>query len=557
MVWLIKKLKPARETPRFEKPKPGEVVVEMRGITKRFPGVVANDHVNFDVRAGEIHALLGENGAGKTTLMNILYGLYQPDEGEIYIRGKKVSIKSPKGAIDFGIGMVHQHFMLVPPLSVTENIILGLKSPKGQFLDLEGAEKKITEFSQRYGLTVDPKAKIWQLSVGEQQRVEILKALYRGAQVLILDEPTSVLTPLEIKDLMAILKRMAKEGLAIVPFITHKLPEVMAISDRVTVLRAGKVVSTIETKRTNKEDLAKKMVGRGVLFRLQRRHVKKGKVVLEVKGLQALSDKGLPALKGVSFSLREGEILGIAGVAGNGQRELAEVIAGLRKSTGGRILILGRDMANCSPAEVIDAGAGYIPEDRLETGLVMDFSIAENLILKTHHKPPFAYNWFFPFRKNWFLNRKEVNKHAEKLISDFNVVTPSKDVPAKHLSGGNLQRLILARELSTNPKVIVAAQPTRGLDVGATEYIRKILMEQTTKGAGVLLISEDLDEVIMMSDRIAVMYEGEIMGIVPATKAKIEDIGQMMAGVKRMALPVDKGEARAAEAGKEEGTTYV
>ncbi|MFQ6032886.1 MAG: ABC transporter ATP-binding protein, partial [Candidatus Zixiibacteriota bacterium] len=488
MVRVFKKRKKLNyELPHFKKVKPGEIVIEMRGITKHFPGVVANDHINFDVRAGEIHALLGENGAGKTTLMNILYGLHQPDEGEIYIRGKRVSIRSPKDALNLGIGMVHQHFMLVQPLSVTENIILGLKSPKEPFLDLDVAEKNISELSEKYGLKVDPKAKIWQLSVGEKQRVEILKALYRGAQILILDEPTSVLTPPEIKELMAILKGIAKEGLAVVPFITHKLPEVMAVSDRVTVLRAGKVVAKIETKRTNKEELAEKMVGRRVIFRLQRSQVKKGEVILEVKDLQALDDKGLPALKKVSFSLRKGEILGVAGVAGNGQRELTEVITGLRRATGGKVLIFGRDMTNRSPAEVIEAGVGHIPEDRIGMGLVMDFSVAENLILQTYRKSPFAYNWFFPFRKNWFLDYEEIDKYAEKLMSDFNVVAPGTGTPARHLSGGNLQRLILAREISRNPKLLIAAQPTRGLDVGATEYIRQILMAQKIRGMAILL----------------------------------------------------------------------
>ena len=529
-----RKREPVREV-HLKKVKSGEVILEMRGITKRFPGVLANDHIDFDIKDGEVHALLGENGAGKTTLMNILYGLYRPDEGEIRVRGKRVVLRSPKDAINLGIGMVHQHFMLVDPLTVTENVVLGLKSSKEPFLDLDRAEKRISELSKKYGLKVDPKAKIEQLSVGERQRVEIIKALYRGVQVLILDEPTSVLTPPEVKELMTIIRRMAKEGLAIIPFITHKLPEVMAISDRVTVLRRGKVMARIGTKRTNERELAKKMVGREVILRIKRRRIKMGEVMLEVKNLGALSDKGLPALKNVSFSIREGEILGIAGVAGNGQRELAEVLTGLRKATGGKVYVRGKEITNKSPGKFIDQGVGHIPEDRLGMGLVMDFSIAENIILETHSKSPFVHRGFMPFDRKWFLNKDEIGKHAERLISEYSIVTPSKDTPARTLSGGNLQRLILARELSRNPKLLIANQLTRGLDVGGTEFIRSNLMEQRGKGTAILLISEDLDEIMSMSDRIAVMYEGEIVGIIPAAKAKIKEIGLMMAGAKRLA----------------------
>lgn len=518
---------------RPRKVKSGEVILEARGITKRFPGVLADDHIDFDIKAGEVHALLGENGAGKTTLMNILYGLYKPDEGEVRVRGRRVVLRSPKDAIDLGIGMVHQHFMLVPSLTVTENVVLGLKSPREPFLDLDRAEKRIAEFSKKYGLKVGPKAKIEQLSVGERQRVEIIKALYRGAQVLILDEPTSVLTPPEVKELMAIIRRMAKGGLAVIPFITHKLPEVMEISDRVTVLRRGKVVARIETKRTNEKDLAKKMVGREVLFRIKRRRARRGRVVLDVKNLGALSDKGLPALKNVSFSIREGEILGFAGVAGNGQRELAEVITGLRRATEGKIYVREKDITNSSTKKIIDQGVGHIPEDRIGMGLIMDFSIAENAILETHSESPFADRWFMPFDRKWFLNKNEIGKYTEKLIREYDIKTPSKDAPARNLSGGNLQRLILARELSRNPKILIANRPTRGLDVGATEFIRNKLMEQRGEGVAILLISEDLDEIMSMSDRIAVMYEGEIVGMVPAANAKVKEIGLMMAGAKR------------------------
>ena len=513
-----------------EKVDPNETALELKGITKRFGDLIANDHIDFDMKIGEIHALLGENGAGKTTLMNILYGLYQPDEGEIYIAGKKVSIRSPKDAIDLGIGMVHQHFMLIPSLTVAENIILGLKS-RNPFLNLKSAEKKIQDISGQYGMKVDPNAKIWQLSVGEQQRVEILKALYRGVRVLILDEPTAVLTGPETKELMSILKRMAKDSLGIVPFITHKLREVMAISDRVTVLRKGKVVTTIATKDTNEEDLAKKMVGRATIHDLKRNPARKGRVILEVKDLEALSEKGLPALKKVTFSLKEGEILGLAGVAGNGQRELLQVINGLRKATAGKIFIFGSEMTNRSPADMIETGIGYVPEDRHGTGSIADFSVSENLILKIHNKSPISNSAGLPFKKNWFLNHREIDNHAAQLIAHYNVMTPSTDAPARQLSGGNLQKLILARELSREPKLLVAAQPTRGLDVGATEDVRRTLLELREKGTGILLVSEDLDEIMVMSDRIAVIYEGEIMGIMQADEARIEEIGQMMGGI--------------------------
>jgi len=518
---------------KSEKVKPGAVVLEMRGIVKNFPGVLANDHVDLKIKAGEIHALLGENGAGKTTLMNVLYGLYQPDEGKILIKGKPVTIRSPKDAIDLGIGMIHQHFMLVDPLTVTENVVLGLRSPKEPLLDLVTAEKKIEELSKKYGLKVDPKARIEQLSVGERQRVEIIKALYRGAQILILDEPTAVLTPPEVKEMMLMIKRMAKEGLTVIPFITHKMPEVMAISDQVTVLRRGKVVGEIATKRTNEKDLAKKMVGRQVSFGKKRKKVKQGKVVISVKDLEALNDKGLPALKKVSFEVHEREIVGVAGVSGNGQRELAEVITGLRKATSGKVTILGKDVTNKPPKEITDQGVGHIPEDRMGTGLIMNFSVAENLILGSQSKDPFVNKWFLPINKKWFLDKDEINKHADQLIAEYNIKTPSRDVPARTLSGGNLQKLILARELSRKPKLLIANQPTRGLDVGATEFIQTKIEEQKEKETAVLLISEDLDEILSLSDRIVVVYEGNIAGIVPAEKAKIKDIGLMMAGVKK------------------------
>jgi len=519
-----RRLRAVPDTSLKEKTDYGENVVRMMGIVKRFPNVVANDHIDFDIKAGEIHALLGENGAGKTTLMNILFGIYHTDEGEIYIRGERVAIKSPKDAIELGMGMVHQHFMLVYPHTVAENIALGLPTSKF-FFPAREVEKEVLELSEKYGLKVDPKARIWQLSVGEQQRVEIIKVLYRGARVLILDEPTSVLTPGETEELFMILRRIAEEGRAVV-FITHKLDEALAISDRTTVLRRGKVVKTVDTSKTSKRELASMMVGREVLFRLERKHVERGKVVLEVRNLHALNEKRLPAVKGVSFTVRESEILGIAGVAGNGQRELVEVITGLRNATKGEVLILGADVTNRSPGEIADKGVAHVPEERIRMGLVPNMSVAENLILKKYRHAPFSNKLLLKFTS--------IDEQAEKLISQYNIITPSKETPAKLLSGGNIQRLILARETSENPRLVVAAHPTYGLDVGATEHIRLLLLKQRERGVAILLVSEDLEEIMSLSDRIAVMLGGEIMGIVDAEGAKKEDIGLMMTGAKRI-----------------------
>ncbi len=500
-----------------------DVVISMRNITKRFPGVIANDHVNFDLRRGEVHTLLGENGAGKTTLMNILYGLYQPDEGEIFVKGKKVRIKSPLDAIKLGIGMVHQHFTLAMPLTVIENIIMGLPSPREPWLLLEESAKRVKELASKYGFKIEPFAEVWQISVGEQQRVEILKALYRNVDILILDEPTAVLTPQETEELFGVLRKMKAEGKSII-FISHKLEEVMEISDRITVLRDGKVVNTVRKVDTNPMELARMMVGREVLFRIKKAKLKPGEVLLKLDGVKALNDRNLPALRGVSFEVREREILGIAGVSGNGQSELAEVIAGLREVKEGKVFICGRDLTNASPREVIEAGLAHIPEDRIEVGLIKDFTIAENLILESYYKPPFA--------RGKFLNHREIINNALKLIKEYAIKTPSPRVPVRILSGGNLQKVVLARELSRCPKVIIAAQPTRGLDVGATEYIRQKLEEERRKGAAILLISEDLEEILTLSDRVAVMYEGEIMGIVPVEWARehVDEIGLMMAG---------------------------
>ena len=497
--------------------------MEMRGIVKQFPGVLANDDIDFDVHAGEVHALLGENGAGKSTLMKILYGMYQPNQGEIRLNGKKAAIASPSDAIRNGIGMIHQHFMLVPSLTVAENVALGLPSTRGLITDLDVVSARIDKLAKLYGLLVDPASYVWQLSVGQQQRVEIIKALYRGAALLILDEPTAVLTPQEVDDLFVTLHQMASDGHAMI-FISHKLHEVLNISDRVTVLRDGRVVGTTLTANTTKGDLANLMVGRAVGLKFEREQIEIGKERLQLKDIWAMSDRDTEALRGVNLEIRSGEILGLAGVSGNGQRELAEVITGLRSIVKGQVYLDAKDVTGLSPGRLIEAGLSYIPEERMRDGMIKEFSVSENLILREHHKKPAS--------TAGFMNLPAITKQSAELIQDFNVKTPSQDTPVKSLSGGNIQKLVLARELSRKPGVVIAAQPTRGLDIAATEYVHYRLMEQRKQGTATLLISEDLDEILALSDRIAVIYEGQIMGIVAAEEASPKELGLMMAGVK-------------------------
>lgn len=499
-------------------------VVEMKNVTKEFPGVVANANVDFELESGEIHVLLGENGAGKTTLMNILYGLYAPTRGEIFIKGKKVEMKDPNVAIKLGIGMVHQHFMLVEPFTVTENIILGNEVTKNKsFLDMAKARKRVKEISDKFGLEVDPNAKIEDISVGMQQRVEILKALYRGAEILILDEPTAVLTPQEIDELTNILRKLASQGKSII-LITHKLKEVMAMSDRVTIIRRGKKIDTIENKNTSIDQLAELMVGRKINLVVDKDEKKAGDVVLKVENLSALDNRKLQALNKVSFEVKKGEIFAIAGVDGNGQTELVETITGLRRSTEGTFAIAGMDLTNKPSRIVIENGLGHIPEDRHKRGLVLQHSLAENGALGRHRDEPFS--------KNAVLDYDYIHKYANTLIEAFDVRTPNEKVTAKSLSGGNQQKFIVAREIYKNPKLLIASQPTRGVDVGAIEFIHKKLVEERDNDKAVLLVSLELDEVMALADRIAVIYDGEIVGIVNAKETDERELGAMMAGKK-------------------------
>ncbi|MCF6277420.1 MAG: ABC transporter ATP-binding protein [Anaerolineales bacterium] len=502
---------------------PSPYAVEMQDIVIRFPGVLANDHVNLNLKRGEIHALLGENGAGKSTLMNALSGLYKPVSGTTRVDGEPVSFNSPKDAIATGIGMVHQHFMLVPTQTVTANILLGLNKPRF-FMNLPKYDQKIRALQDQFGLRVDPTANIWQLSVGEQQRVEILKTLYRGANILIMDEPTAVLAPQEIEELMGTMRSLVAHGKSII-FISHKLHEVTTVADRLTVLRKGVATAEgISIEGITGEKLAELMVGRKVIFRVKKKPQKAGDVVLDVREVSAQNNKGVSALKKFSLQVRQGEIMGVAGVAGNGQSELAEVITGLRRCTGS-ILINGEDVANQEPDKAIACGVAHIPEDRTGVGSAPNMTITENTIMKNYREAPIGNRWGIDFT--------EARSHARELKDAYDILAPSVRTMARKLSGGNLQKVILAREITTQPRLMVAMQPTRGLDVGAIESIQRLLLEQRENGTAILLISEELDELLTLSDRIAVIYEGEVMGIVDAKDADINEIGLMMTGTKR------------------------
>nr|WP_112430508.1 ABC transporter ATP-binding protein [Thermogemmatispora tikiterensis] len=505
--------------------------VEMRDICKAWPGVVANDHVNLRVRRGEIHALVGENGAGKTTLMNILYGLVRPDSGEIYINGERVHISGPRDAIRLHIGMVHQHFMLIPPLTVAENIVLG-QEPGGPLAvyDRRRARELVLQLSARYGLPIDPDTRIEKLSVGLQQRVEILKALYRAADILILDEPTGVLTPQETYELFDVLRALSRQGKTVI-FITHKLREVLDLTDRVTVLRRGRNVGELVTRETNQAEIARLMVGREVLLRVEKRPARPGPVVLRVENLHASSDRGLEALQGVSFEVHAGEILGIAGVEGNGQSELVEVLSGMRRATAGRVTVThasgqqtGKtyDITSMNAREVRLVGVAHIPEDRRGSGLVLSDTIESNTILGRERWPRFAWARFI-------LRLGEVAQWARRLVREFDVRTPSTRLPVRALSGGNQQKVIVAREFAADPQLLIAAQPTRGVDIGAIEFIHRRLVEQRDAGKAILLVSAELDEIRSLSDRIAVMYEGRIVDIV-TPEASEEELGLLMTG---------------------------
>lgn len=503
------------------------LAVEMRDIVVRFPGVLANDQVNFTLKKGEIHALLGENGAGKSTLMNVLAGLYKQAAGTIRVYDEPISFNSPKDAIAKGIGMVHQHFMLVPTQTVTENILLGLNEPKF-LMRLTDYDKKIVALEDQYGLRVDPTAKIWQLSVGEQQRVEILKTLYRGANILIMDEPTAVLAPQEIDDLMKTMRAMVDLGKSII-FISHKLHEVTAVADRITVLRKGRSTAEgLSMAGMTRKKLAQLMVGRDVIFSVAKKPQQPGDIILDMKNVHAENNKGVPALRGLSLQVRSGEILGIAGVAGNGQSELAQVITGLRICQGS-IQINGEEMSNHPPIKAIRQGVSHVPEDRTRVGSAPNMTITENTIMKNYRQEPIG--------NGWGINFTTAREHARKLKNKYDILAPSVKTMARKLSGGNLQKVILAREISSQPRLMVAVQPTRGLDVGAIESIQTLLLAQREAGTAVLLISEELEELLALSDRIAVIFDGRIMGIVDAEAADIDEIGLMMTGTTYESLP--------------------
>ncbi|EFI42460.1 putative phage tail component domain protein [Peptoniphilus sp. oral taxon 386 str. F0131] len=497
------------------------LAVEMRNITKKFGDFVANDNINLDIRRGEIHALLGENGAGKSTLMNILYGLYAQTEGDIYINGKKTIISDPNAAIKNGLGMVHQHFMLVEPFTVVENIILGMEPVKGISLDLKTARKNVVEISEKYGLKINPDEKIENISVGMQQRVEILKALYRGADILIFDEPTAVLTPQEIDELINIIKNLAKKNKTII-IITHKLKEIKAMADRCTIIRRGKKIDTVDVCNVSESELADMMVGRQVELKVDKKEQEPGDVILKVENLVVKDIRNINKVDGLNLELKSGEILGIAGVDGNGQSELLEALTGLKTIESGKIFLNGKDITNKTPKEIQNSGMHNIPEDRQKRGLVLDFNIAENLILENYYKEKFS--------KKGILKEKEIEAFAQELVEKFDVRPTDIKYIAGSLSGGNQQKVIIAREITNDPDVLIAAQPTRGLDVGAIEYVHKYLVEQRNKGKAVLLISFELDEVFALSDRISVIYDGKISKTLKRTETDEREVGLLMAG---------------------------
>lgn len=498
-----------------------ENVIEMRDITKVFGGFVANDKINLHLRKGEIHALLGENGAGKSTLMNMLAGLLEPTSGEIAVNGQVVNLDSPSKAASLGIGMVHQHFMLVEAFTVAENIILGSELTKNGVLDIAGASKEIKALSERYGLAVDPSAKVADISVGAQQRVEILKTLYRGADILIFDEPTAVLTPSEIDELMAIMKNLVKEGKSII-LITHKLDEIRAVSDRVTVIRRGKSIETVEIAGATNADLAEMMVGRSVSFKTEKQASKPKEVVLSIKDLVVNENRGVPAVKNLSLDVHAGEIVGIAGIDGNGQSELIQAITGLRKVESGSIELKGDSIVGLHPRQITELSVGHVPEDRHRDGLILEMMISENIALQTYYKEPHS--------KNGILNYSNITSYAKKLMEEFDVRAASELVPAAALSGGNQQKAIIAREIDRDPDLLIVSQPTRGLDVGAIEYIHKRLIEERDNGKAVLVVSFELDEILNVSDRIAVIHDGKIQGIVSPETTNKQGLGVLMAG---------------------------
>ena len=503
-----------------------EYVIEMLGIRKEFPGIVANDNITLQLKQGEIHALLGENGAGKSTLMSMLFGMYQPDKGEIKLGGKEVKITNPNIATALGIGMVHQHFKLVHNFTTTENIILGIEPKRygGLTMNIESAAKRVSELSAKYGLNIDPYAKIEDISVGMQQRVEIMKMLYRDANILIFDEPTAVLTPQEIDDLMDIMRGLIKEGKSII-IITHKLKEIKAVADRCTVIRRGKYIGTVDVKTTSESDMAKMMVGRNVSFKVDKEPASPKEIILRVENLSVLNNKKVLGLKNFNIDIRAGEILGIAGVEGNGQTELVEAITGLRKIENGQIFLKDKNITHFSIGERIENGIAHIPEDRQKRGLVLDYTVEENMILERYNKPPFA--------KGGILNFPAISEYAKKIVDAFDVrAGQGASTPARSLSGGNQQKAIIGREIELNPDLLIAVQPTRGLDVGSIEYIHKRLIEQRDKGKAVLLVSLELDEILNVSDRIAVVNNGELIGVVDASNTNENEIGLMMAGVK-------------------------